>query len=104
MMNLIHLLRCLSLNFGYFDSKTMYSLFLLRNIENSFMHCVRCCRPYFSAMATQEILDEFRPCLCPFDTVCGDVMSYWDIFLPVHLPPELHHQGFKYDVILEDLL
>jgi hypothetical protein len=55
-------------------------------------------------MATQEILDEFRPCLCPFDTVCGDVMSYWDIFLPVHLPPELHHQGFKYDVILEDLL
>jgi hypothetical protein len=46
-------------------------------------------------MATQEILDEFRPCLCPFDTVCGDVMCYWDIFLPVHLPSELHHQGFK---------
>jgi len=65
------------------------------------MHCVRSCRPYFSATATQEILDEFRPCLCPFDTVCGDVMCYWDIFLPVHLPPELHHQGFKYDVINE---
>jgi proteasome activator subunit 4 len=59
------------------------------------MFCVRSCRPYFSANATQEILDEFRPCLCPFDTVCGDVMCYWDIFLPVHLPPELHQQGFK---------
>ncbi|UJR10196.1 hypothetical protein I4U23_014411 [Adineta vaga] len=22
-------------------------------------------------------------------------MSYWDTFLPVHLPKELHHQGFK---------
>lgn len=66
-----------------------------RNIENSYLLCVRSCRPYFSANATQEILDEFRPCLCPFDTVCGDVMCYWDSFLPVHLPPELHHQGFK---------
>ena len=64
-------------------------------MENSFLYCVRSCRPYFSASATQEILDEFRPCLCPFDTVCGDVMYYWDIFLPVHLPSELHHQGFK---------
>ncbi|CAF5197592.1 unnamed protein product, partial [Rotaria magnacalcarata] len=68
-----------------------YSLIAMpKNIENSFLCCVRSCRPYFSGMATQEILDEFRPCLCPFDTVCGDVMGYWDMFLPVHLPPEIH--------------
>ncbi|CAF1560656.1 unnamed protein product [Rotaria magnacalcarata] len=73
-----------------------YSLIAMpKNIENSFLCCVRSCRPYFSGMATQEILDEFRPCLCPFDTVCGDVMGYWDMFLPVHLPPEIHNQGFK---------
>ncbi|CAF3768327.1 unnamed protein product [Rotaria sp. Silwood1] len=66
-----------------------------KHIVNSFLFCVHNCRPYFSATATQEILDEFRPCLCPFDTVCGDVMGYWNMFLPVHLPSELHNQGFK---------
>ncbi|CAF4657490.1 unnamed protein product [Rotaria sp. Silwood1] len=79
-----------------FNHDESYSLVSMpKNIANSFIFCVRSCRPYFSATATQEILDEFRPCLCPFDTVCGDVMDYWDMFLPVHLPPELHHQGFK---------
>ncbi|CAF3253497.1 unnamed protein product, partial [Rotaria sp. Silwood2] len=79
-----------------FNHDESYSLVSMpKQIVNSFLFCVRSCRPYFSVTATQEILDEFRPCLCPFDTVCGDVMSYWDMFLPVHLPPELHHQGFK---------
>ncbi len=56
---------------------------------------MRSCRPYFSATATQEILDEFRPWLCPFDSAFSDAMCYLDLFLPVHLPPDLHEQGFK---------
>ncbi|CAF4303396.1 unnamed protein product [Rotaria sp. Silwood2] len=79
-----------------FNHDESYSLVSMpKHSVNSFLFCVSNCRPYFSATATQEILDEFRPYLCPFDTVCRDVMSYWDMFLPVHLPPELHHQGFK---------
>jgi hypothetical protein len=27
-------------------------------------------------------------------------MCYLDLFLPVHLPPNLHDQGFKYEFIL----
>ncbi|CAF3758140.1 unnamed protein product [Rotaria sp. Silwood1] len=79
-----------------FNHDESYSLISIsKHIINSFLVCVRNCRPYFSITATQEILDEFQPCLCPFDTICRDVMSYLDMFLPVHLPPELHHQGFK---------
>jgi proteasome activator subunit 4 len=57
--------------------------------------CIRVCRPYFTASATKEILDEFRPCLCPFDSAFNDTIRTFEIFLPIHLPPELHDQGFK---------
>ncbi|CAF3831402.1 unnamed protein product, partial [Adineta steineri] len=73
-----------------------YSLVSLSNdIDNSLIYCVRGCRPYFSATATQEILDEFRPYLCPFDSAFSDTMRIFELFLPVHLPPGLHDQGFK---------
>jgi proteasome activator subunit 4 len=54
------------------------------------------CCSYFPASATQEILDVFRPQLCPFDsgTICTALeMLEW--FLPIALPPEkscLGHQ------------
>jgi proteasome activator subunit 4 len=74
----------------------IYNLFgFLSDIENSLFYCVRGCRPYFSATATQEILDEFRPNLCPFDSAFSDTIRIFELFLPVHLPPALHDQGFK---------
>ncbi len=72
--------------------------FCFSDIEKSLLYCTRSCRPYFSAIATQEILDEFRPWLCPFDSAFSDAMCYLDLFLPVHLPPNLHDQGFKYEL------
>ncbi|CAF2908164.1 unnamed protein product, partial [Rotaria sp. Silwood2] len=79
-----------------FNNDESYSLLALPNdIEKSLLYCVRSCRPYFSATATQEILDEFHPWLCPFDSAFSDAMCYLDLFLPVHLPPDLHDQGFK---------
>ncbi|CAF4504295.1 unnamed protein product, partial [Rotaria socialis] len=79
-----------------FNNDENYSLLALPNdVEKSLLYCVRSCRPYFSATATQEILDEFRPWLCPFDSAFSDAMCYLDLFLPVHLPPKLHDQGFK---------
>ncbi|UJR17800.1 hypothetical protein I4U23_004699 [Adineta vaga] len=73
-----------------------YSLEIMpNNIELSFCDCVGLSCYYFSETATQEMLDEFRPWLCPFDTSCDDAMYIFHHFLPVNLPPELHHQGFK---------
>eukprot|EP00064_Thunnus_orientalis_P007411 superscaffoldBa00000821_g7431 len=50
---------------------------------------------YFSESATQEMLDEWRPLFCPFDVTMQRAISYFELFLPTTLPPELHQKGFK---------
>jgi hypothetical protein len=47
-------------------------------------------------MATQQILDELRPKMCPIDWNFGDIIEMFKIFLPVKLSPDLHNQGFKF--------
>ncbi|XP_031434367.1 proteasome activator complex subunit 4A isoform X3 [Clupea harengus] len=56
---------------------------------------VKNCRPYFPESATQEMLEEWRPLLCPFDVTMQRAIGYFELFLPTTLPPELHHKGFK---------
>lgn len=95
-MNLIRLFQCQSSLFVFPHEKNF--TFLLRHssdIESSLYCCIRGCRPYFSASATKEILDEFRPNLCPFDSAFTDAIRTFELFLPIHLPPELHDQGYK---------
>uniref|UniRef100_A0A3Q2P0Y9 Proteasome activator subunit 4 n=1 Tax=Fundulus heteroclitus TaxID=8078 RepID=A0A3Q2P0Y9_FUNHE len=65
------------------------------SVENVLKTLVKNCRPYFSENATQEMLDEWRPLLCPFDVTMQRAISYFELFLPTTLPPELHHKGFK---------
>ncbi|XP_068596993.1 proteasome activator complex subunit 4A [Brachionichthys hirsutus] len=65
------------------------------SVENLLKTLVKSCRPYFSVSATQEMLDEWRPLLCPFDVTMQRAISYFEIFLPTTLPPELHNKGFK---------
>uniref|UniRef100_A0A3B4B7D3 Proteasome activator Blm10 middle HEAT repeats region domain-containing protein n=1 Tax=Periophthalmus magnuspinnatus TaxID=409849 RepID=A0A3B4B7D3_9GOBI len=61
---------------------------------NWFPNCLHL-RRYFSDSATQEMLDEWRPLLCPFDVTMQRAISYFELFLPTTLPPELHDKGFK---------
>ena len=46
-------------------------------------------------MSTQEILDELRPQMSPIEPSFHDTMRMFRLLLPLNLPPELHHQGFK---------
>uniref|UniRef100_A0A6Q2YVW4 Proteasome activator subunit 4 n=1 Tax=Esox lucius TaxID=8010 RepID=A0A6Q2YVW4_ESOLU len=50
---------------------------------------------YFPDSATQEMLEEWRPLLCPFDVTMQKAIGYFELFLPTTLPPQLHHKGFK---------
>uniref|UniRef100_H2Z3X1 Proteasome activator complex subunit 4 C-terminal domain-containing protein n=1 Tax=Ciona savignyi TaxID=51511 RepID=H2Z3X1_CIOSA len=43
---------------------------------------VRCCRNYFSLDETQEMLDEWRPLLCPSDVTMSQGSQYLEWFLP----------------------
>ncbi|XP_061414922.1 proteasome activator complex subunit 4 isoform X2 [Lethenteron reissneri] len=65
------------------------------SLENVLKSLVRCCRTYFSDKSTAEMLDEWRPLLCPFDVTMQKGISYFELFLPTSLPPERHHKGFR---------
>ncbi|XP_039595074.1 proteasome activator complex subunit 4A isoform X2 [Polypterus senegalus] len=65
------------------------------SVENVLKTLVKSCRPYFPENATQEMLQEWRPLMCPFDVTMQKAISYFELFLPTTLPPELHHKGFK---------
>uniref|UniRef100_A0A8C8M8K3 Uncharacterized protein n=1 Tax=Oncorhynchus tshawytscha TaxID=74940 RepID=A0A8C8M8K3_ONCTS len=70
-------------------------LLFYHSVENVLKTLVRSCRPYFPETATQEMLEEWRPLLCPFDVTMQRAIGYFELFLPTTLPPELHHKGFK---------
>ncbi|XP_064602863.1 proteasome activator complex subunit 4-like [Liolophura sinensis] len=65
------------------------------NIDGTLKGLVRVCRPYFPLEATQEMLDEWRPLLCPYDITIIKGLGYFENFLPTKLPPEHHSKGFK---------
>ncbi|GFT37520.1 proteasome activator complex subunit 4 [Nephila pilipes] len=65
------------------------------NLENNLKTLIKTCSPYFSLESTQEILDQFRPLMCPFDSEMGKAMNYFELFLCTTLPPSEHHRGFK---------
>ncbi|KAM5165243.1 proteasome activator complex subunit 4 [Mantella aurantiaca] len=65
------------------------------SVEGVLKTLVKVCRPYFPDDATAEMLEEWRPLMCPFDVTMQKAISYFELFLPTSLPPELHHKGFK---------
>ncbi|MEE6474290.1 hypothetical protein FKM82_010338 [Ascaphus truei] len=65
------------------------------SVESVLKTVVKACRPYFPDDATAEMLEEWRPLMCPFDVTMQKAISYLELFLPTSLPPELHCKGFK---------
>ena len=66
---------------------------------HTYIH-IHCCHVYISCRyfpeeATREILDEWLPYLCPFDTAAVDALTYMELLLPTVLPPQLHPVGFR---------
>lgn len=71
-------------------------MFLLPgNLESTLKVLIRSSRQYFSVDATKEMLDEWRPLVCPFDVTMVKAMSYFELFLCTTLQPQYHDKGFK---------
>ncbi|XP_032233646.1 proteasome activator complex subunit 4 isoform X2 [Nematostella vectensis] len=64
-------------------------------LEEVLKGVVRVSRVYFSVESTQEMLDEWRPLLCPYDVTFSKAMFYLSLFLPTTLPIVHHDKGFK---------
>nr|XP_034177609.1 proteasome activator complex subunit 4-like [Osmia lignaria] len=57
---------------------------------------IDCAKVYFPLSATQEILDELRPTLCPLDvSTMSKSLQILQWFLPVQLPPKYHSMGYQ---------
>ena len=56
-----------------------------KNLENILKNAVRTCRPYFLVSATRQMLDEFRPLLCPFDVSITVMLSFVVVIRCCHL-------------------
>ncbi|XP_061562704.1 LOW QUALITY PROTEIN: proteasome activator complex subunit 4B-like [Phycodurus eques] len=65
------------------------------SVDHIMKALVKSCRPYFPASSTKEMLDEWRPLLCVFDTVMQKAIGTMELFLPTIMPPEEHDQGFR---------
>lgn len=51
---------------------------------------------YFPTKATQEILDEFTPKLCPFsNSEFNTAIEYLELFLPLNIKPEEANIGYN---------
>jgi proteasome activator subunit 4 len=45
-------------------------------MDNTLRSVIRLSRPYFGPTATQEMLEEWRPLMCPLDVCMGKAMIY----------------------------
>ncbi|XP_039254923.2 proteasome activator complex subunit 4-like isoform X1 [Styela clava] len=52
------------------------------SIDGNLKAIIRLCAVYFPSSATQEMLDEWRPLLCPFDITVAQGLKYMELFLP----------------------
>ena len=67
---------------------------MFSSIETNLRSAIRCCRPYFPPSATQEMLDEWRPLMCPYDVTMAKAFVYFNIFLPTFNVLEFREKAF----------
>lgn len=79
----------------YSETETLGLRFVPENLESNLSYAIRLARPHFNMSATQEMLDEWRPMLCPFSVSIQRAVTYLNLFLPTTLPPEHHDKGFR---------
>lgn len=77
------------------ETESLGLRFVPENLESNLSQAIRLARPHFPVEATQEMLDEWRPMLCPFSVSIQKAVTYLNLFLPTTLPPEHHNRGFK---------
>lgn len=70
-------------------------IYVPENLESNLSQAIRLARPHFPLEATQEMLDEWRPMLCPFTSSIQRAVTYLNLFLPTTQCPEHHDKGFK---------
>lgn len=77
------------------ETESLGLRFIPENLETNLSQAIVLARPHFSVNATEEMLEEWNPMLCPFSVTIQRAVTYLNLFLPTTLPPEHHDKGFK---------
>lgn len=77
------------------ETESLGLRFVPENLEANLSQAIILARPHFTQTATQEMLEEWSPMLCPFSISIQRAVTYLNLFLPTTLPPEHHDKGFK---------
>jgi proteasome activator subunit 4 len=54
------------------------------SLEGNLRNLIKFSRPYFPLSATREMLEEWRPLMCPLDVTMHKAMGYFENFLPTY--------------------
>lgn len=68
--------------------------FIPSSLDTVLRNVVKLCRDYFPIEATQEMLEEWRPLLCPFDMTMPMGVSLFETFLPTKTEPKNHPKSY----------
>jgi len=66
-----------------------------KDYDNVLRELIGMCRIYFPIQSTQQMLDEWRPLLCPYDSMMWNAVEYFELFLPTLSLREYHEKGFN---------
>ncbi|XP_062510278.1 proteasome activator complex subunit 4-like [Corticium candelabrum] len=66
-----------------------------KRVEEKLISVIKCTRTYFPASSTAEMLEEWRPYLCPFDMSMVEKVGLLCAFLPTQVMPDEHNISFK---------
>ena len=71
------------------------------SLPNNIRNVIRVCRPYFNIESTAEMLEDWRPLLCPLDVTFGLAMSHMALFLPTtqaYLDPDKTYKVKSFNI------
>ena len=84
-------LYALQKRFVYTKLPSLGLLNIPHSLPNNIRNVICVCRPYFSLDATKEMMEDWRPLMCPLDVTFGEAVSHMAHFLPTnqaYLDPE----------------
>nr|CAB3265251.1 proteasome activator complex subunit 4B [Phallusia mammillata] len=93
----------LSERLSYSKMEPMGLEWIPQNMDSKLRSLIRNCRSLFPPETTRDMLDEWRPLLCPYDIVMGKGCLYLDLFLPTLVFDE-SQQNASWKLWIEEFL
>ena len=86
--------------FVYTKYPSLGLLNIPHSLPSNIRNVIRVCRPYFSLDATKEMMEDWRPLMCPLDVTFGEAVAHMTLFLPTnqaYISPDKTYKVFCFN-------